>query len=64
MEPFFGKLFPSLKGLKQHHAETSAIKLSFGHLENNLAPDFKGLQIRPGGPFREQDNIVIGVKGG
>ena len=55
--------FP-LKELKWHLIVTSAIKTSFRHLKNNLAPDFKGPPIRSCGPFREWDNIVIGVKGG
>lgn len=44
--------FP-LKELTWRLTVTSAIKMSFRPLENNLTPDFKGPQIRPRGPFRE-----------
>lgn len=52
-EPVFVKLHFPLKELTWCLGVTSVIKMSFRLLENNLAPDFKGPQIRSGGPFRE-----------
>lgn len=62
IQPFFVTLSPErVKGVPHFD---QLIKRHLDTWEDTLAPDFKGPQLRPCGPLRDQDNIVIGVEGG